>query len=134
MSMANSLEVRVPYLDHTFVEFAATIPAPLKVRGLKLKYILRRALATCLPSGILRRPKRGFDIPLGAWLRGPLREFALDTLAEHRIRETGLLDWSFLKRVLDEHMSSRHDHRQLIWPLVVFEFWRQRYSPAVAAA
>ncbi len=127
MSMANSLEVRVPFLDHNLVEFAATIPSRLKVNGWRLKYILRRAMEPLLPRSIVRRPKRGFDIPLDAWLRGPLREFTLDTLSEKRVREGGCVDPGFLRRILDEHMQGKRNHRQLLWPLVVLEFWRQRY-------
>lgn len=127
MSMANSLEVRVPFLDHTFVEFAATVPSRLKVKGLKLKYILRQAMKPLLPDWIVRRPKRGFDIPLDDWMRGPLREFVYDILADQRIQEGGYLNPTFLRHVLDEHMQGRQNHRQLIWPIVVLESWRQQY-------
>lgn len=128
MSMANSLEVRVPFLDHHMVEFATGIPSRLKVNGLKLKYILRKAMAPLLPESIITRPKRGFDIPLDAWLRGPLKEFVLDTLSESRVRESGFVNPAFLRRILTEHMQARRNHRQLLWPLVILEYWRQRYA------
>ena len=115
------------FIDHHLVEFAATIPSSLKVKGLKLKYILRRAMQPLLPDSITRRPKRGFDIPLDAWLRGPLKEFVLDTLSENPLRAAGYLNHTFVSRILDEHMQGRQNHRQLLWPLVVLEFWRQRY-------
>lgn len=127
MSMANSLEVRVPFLDHTLVEFAATIPSHMKVNRLRLKYILRRAMQPMLPKWVISRPKQGFDIPLDAWIRGPLRSFILDTLSPQRIREAGYFNPTYLSRILDEHMRGQGNHRQLLWPLVVLEFWRQRY-------
>jgi asparagine synthase (glutamine-hydrolysing) len=130
MSMANSLEVRVPFLDHTLVEFAATIPSRLKLNGLRLKYILRKAMAPLLPASIVRRPKRGFDIPLDAWMRGPLREFVHDTLSTRSAQITSLLNPAILRRTLGDHMDGRQDHRQLLWPLLVFLHWHQRYCIA----
>jgi asparagine synthase (glutamine-hydrolysing) len=84
MSMANSLEIRVPFLDYTFVEFAATVPNRLKLNGLASKYILKKAMKERLPREILTKKKIGFDIPLGPWLQKELRAFTLDTLAPDR--------------------------------------------------
>jgi asparagine synthase (glutamine-hydrolysing) len=128
MSMANSLEIRVPFLDYTFVEFAATIPSRLKLKGFTSKYILKKALASRLPAGILTKKKIGFDIPLGAWMRGPLREFVQDTLAPARLARHGYFDAAFVSRLLDEHFAGRHNHRQLLWPLIIFQFWHDRYA------
>lgn len=127
MSMANSLEIRTPFLDYTFVEFAATIPSRLKLKGYESKHILKKALASRLPAAILNKKKIGFDIPLGPWLRGELREFVLDTLSPARLKRHGFLDEGFVRKVLDEHMAGAHNHRQLLWPLVIFQFWHDRY-------
>ncbi|MFM8222811.1 MAG: asparagine synthase-related protein, partial [Planctomycetaceae bacterium] len=116
MSMANSLEVRVPFLDHTLVEYAAGLPVEWKVKGWTLKHLLRQAMAPLLPPALLSRPKRGFDLPLGPWLRGPLREFAGDLLSPASLRETGWFKGEVVARLLAEHWSGRHDHRQLLWP------------------
>jgi asparagine synthase (glutamine-hydrolysing) len=127
MSMANSLEIRTPFLDYTFVEFAATIPTRLKLKGFDTKYILKKALASRLPKEILTKKKIGFDIPLGPWLRKELREFTLDTLSPDRLKRHGYFDPAFVRQVLDEHMAGTHNHRQLLWPLIIFQFWHDRY-------
>jgi asparagine synthase (glutamine-hydrolysing) len=128
MSMANSLEIRVPFLDYTFVEFAASIPNSLKLRGMQTKYILKKAMAERLSAEIRNRPKIGFDIPLGPWLRGELKSFAQDVLAPANLRKHGFLNEAYVARVLDEHLSGRHNHRQLLWPLLIFQFWYDRYA------
>jgi asparagine synthase (glutamine-hydrolysing) len=127
MSMANSLEIRTPFLDYTFVEFAATIPSRLKLKGMASKYILKKALASRLPREILTKKKIGFDIPLGPWLRNELRSFALDTLTPERLKRHGYFDPAFVQKILDEHMAGSHNHRQLLWPLIIFQFWHDRY-------
>ncbi len=127
MSMANSLEIRTPFLDYTFVEFAATIPSRLKLKGFTSKHILKKALVSRLPAEILAKKKIGFDLPLGPWLRDELREFVRDTLSPVRLRRHGFLDEDFVRKVLDEHMAGTHNHRQLLWPLVIFQFWHDRY-------
>ncbi|RMD61995.1 asparagine synthase (glutamine-hydrolyzing), partial [Candidatus Parcubacteria bacterium] len=128
MSMANSLEVRVPFLDHEMVEFAATIPACLRIRGLRLKHMLKKAMEPWLPRGIAARPKRGFDIPLDAWMRGPLREFVYDTLRGASIIRDGLINGEMVETLIEDHMRKRRNNRQLLWPLIVLESWRQRYG------
>ncbi len=128
MSMANSLEIRVPFLDYTFVEFAATIPSRLKLKGWTSKYILKKAMAPRLPDEILKKKKIGFDIPLGPWMQNELRAFILDTLAPERLKRHGYFNEAFVRAVLDEHMAGAHNHRQLLWPLVIFQFWHDRYA------
>ncbi len=128
MSMANSLEVRVPFLDHNLVEFAARIPHELKVRGLKLKYILRQAMRECLPPEITELPKRGFDIPLDTWIRGPLREFTTDMLSGPILQSSPYFNASFVQQKLDEHLKRHRNNRQLLWPIIVFESWRRQIS------
>ncbi len=127
MSMANSLEIRAPFLDYTFVEFAATIPPALKLKGFRSKYILRKMLRGLLPQEILAKKKIGFDIPLGDWIRKGLRDFVLETLAPENLRKHGLFEPRFVARVLDEHFRGRHNHRQLLWPLIIFQSWHDRY-------
>jgi asparagine synthase (glutamine-hydrolysing) len=123
MSMANSLEVRVPLLDRRMVELACRIPTALKIRGLQTKYVFRRAMAPLLPAEIRRRRKRGFNLPLGAWLRGAMREVVEDTLRCRNGLGSELFDPGFVDRLLSEHMSGRFNHRQLLWPLFVLVSW-----------
>jgi asparagine synthase (glutamine-hydrolysing) len=127
MSMANSLEIRVPFLDYAFVEYAAAIPSSLKLRGFKSKYILKKALSKHLPREILHRKKIGFDIPLGVWIRNELREFVRDVLAPENLKKHGYFNASYIQKILDEHMSGAHNHRQLLWPLIIFQHWYDEY-------
>jgi len=127
MSMANSLEIRVPFLDYTFVEFAARIPNKLKLKGLQTKYILKKAMAGRLPQEIFRRPKIGFDIPLGAWLRGDLKPFVLEVLSPQNLSRHGFFNQAYIEKKLKEHLRGQHNHRQLLWPIIIFQFWYDRY-------
>jgi len=127
MSMAASLELRAPFLDYTFVEYAATIPSSLKLKGFTSKYILKKALSGRLPEEILTKKKIGFDIPLGAWMRKELKGFVQETLAPERLRRHGYFDEAFVSRVLKEHFDGSHNHRQLLWPLIIFQNWYDRY-------
>ena len=127
MSMANSLEVRVPFLDPDVIRVAASIPAPLKVKGTGTKLVLRGAMRELLPSRTLGRGKQGFDTPLARWMKGPLREFVLDHASPNRVGGPGLFDHRFVERILTEFYEGKENHRDLIWPLVVFEVWRRRW-------
>jgi asparagine synthase (glutamine-hydrolysing) len=119
-SMANSLEVRVPFLDHTLVEWAATIPPHLKLRGREGKYILKSGLEPSLPHDILYRPKQGFGVPLALWFRGPLKEKVARTLRGAVLRESGLFDMRHIDRLIGQHMSGKVDHSAPLWSLLVF--------------
>jgi asparagine synthase (glutamine-hydrolysing) len=130
MSMANSLEIRVPFLDFTFVDFATAIPNRLKLKGMETKYILKKAIGPSLPPAILKRPKIGFDIPLGVWMREELRDFVQDVLAPERLNAQGYFDSGYVRRILKEHMDGSHNHRQRLWPLVIFQFWHDHYLKA----
>ncbi len=123
MSMAHSLEVRCPMLDHRFAEFAMSIPMRWKIAPGKGKLIFRRALGDRLPQELLRAPKKGFSIPLAQWFRGPLREMLWDSLTSRRFLERGFVNASFLRRLLAEHESGRRDHRVVFWMLLVLELW-----------
>lgn len=129
MSMANSLEIRVPFLDHTFVEFAASIPSSLKLRGLKTKYILKKTMKMSLPQGITTRKKIGFDIPLGIWIKNELRDFVLEVLSPSNLKKHGFFNEVMIRNILEEHFAGHHNHRQLLWPLVIFQFWFDHYMP-----
>ncbi|HEU5322138.1 MAG TPA: asparagine synthase (glutamine-hydrolyzing), partial [Methylomirabilota bacterium] len=134
LSMAHSLEVRAPFLDHELLEFVATIPASLKIRGWTKKYLLKRAFAPLLPAHILHRKKKGFSIPLAAWFRGPLRSFLLDGLAAPRLKRLGLFDERWVARLVDEHLACRQNHENKLWALLVFTVWHDLYRGAAASS
>lgn len=127
MSMANSLEIRVPFLDHTFVEYATSIPSDLKLKGLRTKHILKKAMAPYLPPEILTRKKIGFDIPLGVWIRNELKDFVTDVLSPANLNKHGFFNQTTVEKYLKEHLQGAHNHRQLLWPLIIFQFWYNRY-------
>ncbi len=132
MSMANSLEVRAPFLDYTFVEFAAQLPTNLKIRRLKTKYLLKQAAATLLPREITHRRKKGFGVPVGRWILGDLREMFQEYLSEARIRREGVFNPTFVSSLLSDHLARRRDNRKLLWTLLTFELWRERWHPSTA--
>lgn len=127
MSMACSLETRVPFLDHHFAEFTMSIPSNLKINRMRTKYIFRKSMKGILPQKILGRSKKGFDIPLTKWLRSGLKEFAMDCLNSSAFRNCGIFNNRTIENILDNHFKKRRDNRQLIWPLVVFSFWKDNY-------
>jgi asparagine synthase (glutamine-hydrolysing) len=127
MSMANSLEIRVPFLDHEFVDFATSIPSFLKLKGFRTKYILKKTMGRHLPREAIHRPKIGFDIPLGVWIRNELRDFALSVLSPSNLKNHGFFNDSYIKKLLEEHFGGLHNHRQLLWPLIIFQFWYDEY-------
>jgi asparagine synthase (glutamine-hydrolysing) len=125
-SMAHSLEVRVPILDHPFVEWAATVPAKLKLKGGTGKYVFKKALEPLLPNDVLYRDKMGFAVPLAGWFRGPLRDKLRDSLTGRSLDETGMFDRRYITTLLDEHQSGVRDHATVLWSLLMFEsFLRQ---------
>jgi asparagine synthase (glutamine-hydrolysing) len=124
-SMACSLELRTPYLDHRLVEFAAGLPAALKVRRFRLKYLLKKAVEPWLPHGIVHRQKRGFSVPIAQWMRGKLRPLVDATLADDRLKREGIFNAAFVRRLLEEHWSGHADHRKALWALLCFRWWRE---------
>jgi len=130
-SMANSLEVRAPMLDTAFAEYAAGLPLRQKLRGPGGKRALKRAVAPWLPRPVLERPKKGFGMPVGAWLRGPLRPLAHDLLlGGDGLCASGLVDRRGTERLLAEHERGQHDHRKRLWSLLVLELWRRNHQPS----
>lgn len=133
-SMANSLEVRAPFLDYQFVEFAARINPAYKLHGLLgTKYILKRALRGLLPDSIIRRRKAGFMIPLAQWLSHDLRPLVEELCSESALRADGLFDPVFVRQMLDDHFAARQDYRKMIWALLAFQIWRRNYGGAAHA-
>jgi asparagine synthase (glutamine-hydrolysing) len=124
-TMANSLEARSPFLDHVLIEFAARLPARYKVRGLKLKYILKQAAEGILPPSILARGKQGFAIPAADWFRGDLRAYATDLLLGPRALRRGYFREAALRRLMDEHLARAADHAYRLWALVMLELWHR---------
>lgn len=126
MSMAHSLEARVPYLDPVVAELALALPTPLKVRGLSKKRLLRRAAAELIPTSITRARKRGFSIPAAAWLRGELEPLARELLAPDRTRRQGFFEPAFVTEVLDDHVARREDYSRQLWGLMSFSLWAEQ--------
>jgi len=126
-SMANSLEARSPFLDHKLVEFAASLPPDLKLKGKTTKYILKKALKEYLPKDILYRDKMGFGVPIGRWFRNELKDYAYEILLDTRAKERGYFNPDSVKKILDEHTSGRIDHWCRIWGLLNLELWHRMF-------
>lgn len=126
-SMANSLEVRVPLLNRVVVEFAAGLPHSFKLRGFTTKFLLRRALKGLLPEPILRRGKKGFNVPVAKWLAGPLKPLLLELLSPRRLQAQGLFRPEYVAALIREHQERRQDHRKLLWTLLAFQLWNENW-------
>lgn len=126
-SMANSLEVRSPFLDHRLMEFAASIPSDLKLKGISTKYILKKALAKILPQQIINRKKSGFGVPVGSWFRNELKDYAYNILLSQISSKRGYFNPAIIRMMLDEHTSGKIDHGQRIWSLINLELWHQMF-------
>jgi asparagine synthase (glutamine-hydrolysing) len=121
-SMANSLEVRCPLLDHKLMELIAQMPSSLKLRNGKGKYIFKKALETVLPASVLTRKKKGFAVPVAEWFRGELKEFAYEALIQ---RQDDALNGAFVKRCWNQHQEGRRDWSALLWCVLMFKSWRE---------
>ena len=130
MTMAASIEARVPFLDHRLAEYVSTLPDELRVRGLTTKWILRQAARSILPRKILRRPKVGFRVPVNEWFRGEMRDYLLDHLQGAGSRTRAYYDATTLDRILAEHLNGRQNHEKLLWTLLNLEIWHRQYAPA----
>jgi len=129
--MAASLELRAPYLDTAVVEFAARLPWRLKMSLLRTKLILKRALRGVVPGEILARPKKGFGIPVAAWIRGPLRPLFEEALSEGALGQSGLFDPGAVRNLLQTHLDGRADLRKPLWTLLMFQLWQKHYAQAL---
>lgn len=127
-SMAVSLEVRAPILDHKFMELAARIPSSLKLRGMEGKHIFKKALRRCLPESILYRRKMGFAVPLAEWFRGELKEKAHETIFV--CQDDGLLDRLVVEKIWDEHQKGLRNRSTELWTLLMFRLWQRNFIPA----
>jgi asparagine synthase (glutamine-hydrolysing) len=123
MSMANSLEVRCPLLDHKLAEFAMRIPHSWKMRGSRGKQIFLKAVGDRLPPELLALPKKGFDVPLDSWFRTSLRSFLCDHLTSRSFLERNIVSERFLRHLLNEHQSGRRNNQHWLWMLLILELW-----------
>lgn len=127
-SMANSLEVRAPFLDYKFVEFAAKLPTVYKLNRLTTKYLLKKAFRDILPAKIIKRGKKGFGIPIAKWIHGDMKDIFFEYLNEDRIKKEGIFEYSFIKRLMNEHLSRSKDNRKLLWTLLIFQMWKEKWG------
>jgi asparagine synthase (glutamine-hydrolysing) len=123
MTMAASIEERVPFLDHKLVELAARIPGRLLARGFRTKLLLRQALRTYLPAETLRRRKVGFTVPIGPWFRKPLQSLVADLVLSPEARARGYFNPSAMEQFVREHFDGVRDRQKQLWTLVNFELW-----------
>jgi asparagine synthase (glutamine-hydrolysing) len=130
MSMAVSLEARAPLLDYKLIEFAARLPAELKIKNLETKYIFKKAVREFVPHEILDRPKQGFGVPINVWINQQLRGRIHETLLEKRTLERGFFAAKYLETLLDEHERGRRDHAWKLWALFMLELWLRQYIDA----
>ena len=126
-SMACGLEVRAPFLDASLVDRVERMPSSYKYGKGQTKRILKQAAARRLPESILKRPKKGFGIPVARWLRGPLSSWADRLLDSERIKRQGIFKAEVVARMLAEHRSGRRDHRNPLWTLLMFQVWHETW-------
>jgi asparagine synthase (glutamine-hydrolysing) len=129
-SMAVGLEARVPLLDHRVVEFCWTLPASLKVREGRGKWLLRQVLARYIPQELIERPKMGFSLPLGQWLRGPLRAWAEDLLNERCLQHAGGFEPAPIRNAWAQHLRGNDNWTEPLWTILMFQAWHRRWLRA----
>ena len=130
MTMAASIEARVPFLDHKLAEFVSTLPDDCRIRGSRTKWILREAGKQLIPAAILKRPKVGFRVPVNEWFRGKMRDFLLDHLQSETSLTRAYFDRGALYRIVADHMYGRQNHEKLLWSLLNLEIWHRQYAAA----
>jgi asparagine synthase (glutamine-hydrolysing) len=126
-SMATSLEVRIPILDHRIIEFSCSVPLKFKIRGGQGKWLLRRVLDQYVPRKLMERPKQGFGIPLAQWLRGPLVDWAEDLLDTDKIKGDGILNSSLVRSLWNEHLLGKRNHESALWNILMFQSWKTQW-------
>ena len=127
MSMAASLESRVPFLDHKLVEFTSSLPERLKLRRWTTKYVLRQSMKGVLPEQILTRPKMGFPVPIGAWFRGAYTQVLDEYVLSERATQRGIFNAESLRKLVSEHQRGVANHSERLWSLVNLEMWFRRF-------
>jgi asparagine synthase (glutamine-hydrolysing) len=132
-SMAASLEVRCPLLDHRVVELAWSLPLSMRADAVGAKRVLKAVLERYVPRTLFERPKRGFGVPIGAWLRGPLRDWAEALLDERRIATEGYLEPAEVRTLWRQHQSGRRDRQELLWHLLMFQAWHEHWRALASA-
>jgi len=130
-SMACSLEVRAPFLDYELVEFVMGLPSHFKLKGFTSKYILKKAMRNWLPDEVIKRPKKGFGVPIAKWVKGPLNSLFRDLLSPDRIKREGFLNPEYVTTLLQDHLANKKDNRKQLWTLLVWELWANRYHPSL---
>ncbi|MRR54715.1 MAG: asparagine synthase (glutamine-hydrolyzing) [Deltaproteobacteria bacterium] len=126
--MATSLETRMPFLDHRVVEFAWQVPLSMKIRNGQGKWLLRQVLKRYVPEKMMERPKMGFGVPLDAWLRGPLKDWAHALLDERRLRQEGFFNPELVRQKWEEHLSGKYNWQYHLWDVLMFQAWLERHS------
>ena len=126
-SMANSLEARSPFLDHNLIEFAATLPENMKMRGLETKSLLKKVAARLVPKEVVYRRKMGFGVPIGKWFRGEMKDFVCGVLLSEKSLKRGIVKPEMLERYVTEHIAGTRDHAFQLWTLLMLELWFQRF-------
>ncbi len=129
-SMANSLEVRSPFLDYRLMEFVLNLPQKFRLHHFTRKYILKKYAQQMIPKRIIHRYKKGFGVPVSLWIGRELKNFVLEILSEENINRQGLFHYPYIKRLLEEHFNRQVDNHKKIWTLLMFELWRKKIWPA----
>jgi len=132
--MAHALEVREPLMDHPLVEWLATLPSSLKIRGQEGKYLLKKTMEPFLPHEVMYRPKMGFSVPLARWFRGPLAARLREAVLGERLMDTGFFDRTYLKHLVESHQSGVRDYSASLWTLLMFEAFLRRSGMEGATA
>jgi asparagine synthase (glutamine-hydrolysing) len=127
MTMAASVEARVPYLDHKLVEFAMSIPSTLKYHKGETKYILKRALQGVISNRVLKREKKGFGVPLEEWMRGPFGRFVEENIMNSSLRQRALFNYEFVSHLISEHRTGRQNYSFFLWTLLNLTLWYERW-------
>ena len=127
MSMHHALEVRVPFLDHKFMELCATIPSEMKMKWFRKKYLLKKAVKNLLPETVIRHRKQGFVGPMAQWLKNDLKHYVLETLSDKKLKKHELFNYRTIQTLLEEHFSGKEIHDTLIWSILIFQTWYEVY-------
>lgn len=127
MSSAAAVEVRVPFLDHLFIEKIARIPGNLKIKRWRRKYILKRTAEKYLPKKLVWRKKAGFSAPIGAWLKSQAKDFMLDLLSEETVKKRGYFNYSYISDLIDNHLNGKEYNANQLWQLMALELWHQTF-------
>jgi asparagine synthase (glutamine-hydrolysing) len=126
--MSVSLETRVPYLDHNLVEFIMSLPLEMKIRDGSSKWILRQVLYRHLPQQLMERPKMGFSVPVGEWIKGPMKEWAEDFLSQERLKKEGYFNAKTVGKMWQRHLSGKSNCTHELWNVLIFQAWLDRWT------